>query len=219
MFTGLIQGLGQVTAIESRGGESRLRIAPQFKISEIQDGESIAVNGACLTVEAHGKDWFTAYASRETINLTNLGALKVGSKVNLERALAIGDRLGGHMVSGHIDCLAQVKRISTVGESFCFQIEFPSQWAAYIVPKGSVALDGISLTVNRCSDTELEVNIIPSTRKATTIFFWEAGYSINLETDLIGKYVARMIAPWQEKSSHKKDGSNINLDFLRKHGF
>lgn len=219
MFTGLVQGLGQVMAVESRAGQSRLRIAPEYSMPEIQKGESIAVNGACLTVETYAPDWFTAYASGETVNLTNLGKLKAGSKVNLERALALGDRLGGHMLSGHIDCLAQVKDMSRAGESFRFQIEFASKWAAYLVPKGSVALDGISLTINRCSNTDLEVNIIPATRQATTIFFWTPGYQINLETDIIGKYVARMLAPWQHKTEQEKKDPGISLEFLRKHGF
>lgn len=219
MFTGLVQGLGQIVAIDSRAGESRMRIRPLFSMSEIQDGESIAVNGVCLTVENHARDWFTAYASRETLELTNLSELKAGKNVNLERAVALGDRLGGHMVSGHIDCLAQVKNIRSAGESFCFQIEFDPEWALYIVPKGSVALDGISLTVNHCSNTDLEVNIIPSTRQTTTIFYWRPGYSINMETDIIGKYVARMLNPWQTKGQEKDKHFGISPEFLRKHGF
>lgn len=222
MFTGLVQGVGTIEAAEARGGETRFRIRARFDLREIVKGESIAVNGACLTVETFGQGWFTAYASRETLDVTNLGVLRTGSVVNLERALALGDRLGGHMVSGHVDCLAVVDSVSPAGESKEYRLSFPSELGQLVVPKGSVALDGISLTVNRCGSNWLSVNIIPATQNETTISRWASGYKANMETDIIGRYVQRMLGAYTgaaESSSGSGAASGLTEDFLRKHGF
>ena len=220
MFTGLVQGMGTIRGVESRGAETRLRISPNFSLTDYRPGESIAVNGVCLTMEQYGRDWFSAYASAETMGLTNLGKLTTGSTVNLERALALGDRLGGHLVSGHVDCTATVTSISPAGESKIFRLSFPAEFGPQIIAKGSVALDGISLTVNGCGPDFLEVNIIPATQAETTISKWKPGTRINMETDLIGKYVQNMLAPWQggEKTTERPT-SSMSLDFLHKHGF
>lgn len=215
MFTGLIQGPGRVLSVSGQGLETRLEIAPDFVMERIVRGESIAVNGACLTVETFTSDRFSVYASAETLKLTNLGRLKAGSKVNLERALALGDRLGGHLVSGHVDCLAQVGQTRQAGESRWFRLVFPEEFSALVVPKGSVTLDGISLTVNACDKGWLEVNIIPETWRNTTISQWRPGDEVNMETDLIGKYVQRMLGPWTEARSR----GGISEAFLREHGF
>jgi len=169
MFTGLIQGKGRVESVEMRGAETRLKVRALFDLAQIVLGESIAVNGACLTVETCGENWFTVYASAETLKHTSLGGLKTGGAVNLERALALGDRLGGHLVSGHVDCLATVQDIKPAGESRVYTLAFPAEFGALVVPKGSVALDGISLTVNDCGPEFLSVNIIPATQRETTI--------------------------------------------------
>jgi len=223
MFTGLVQGLGRVLSAEGRGGETRFRLEPRPAMANLALGESIAVNGVCLTVESFGGGMFTAYASAETLASSTLGALRQGDEVNLERALALGERLGGHLVSGHVDTVATVRAAAPTGESTVYRLEFPAEFGALIVPKGSVALDGISLTVNNCGLDFLEVNIIPATRRETTISRWSPGRRVNMETDLIGKYVQRMLAPWQGgPTAHGgQDARPRGLDeeFLRRHGF
>lgn len=219
MFTGLIQGIGLIETVEKRGDESRLRIAPQFDLPDVRIGESIAVNGACLTVETWNGRAYTAYASAETMQRTNLGKLRPGSRVNLERALAFGDRLGGHLVSGHVDCLAEVESVSPAGESKKYVLRFPAEYGPQVIEKGSVALDGISLTVNECGPDFLSVNIIPETQGQTTIKDWTPGRSVNMETDLIGKYVQRMIAPYARQEQGGDKPSRIDEEFLRRHGF
>ncbi len=218
MFTGLVLGKGRVEALDARGGESRLAIRPLFGLDQVVLGESIAVNGACLTVETWSGGAFTAYASAETLSRTNLGRLRAGSLVNLERALALGDRLGGHMVSGHVDCLAAVTEVRPAGQSTRYTLRFDPDLGALVVPKGSVALDGISLTVNECGPDYLSVNIIPVTQKETTIGQWSPGYEANMECDVIGKYVQRMLAP-HAQAAQGRAGSGITPDFLAKHGF
>jgi riboflavin synthase len=156
-------------------------------------GESIAVNGACLTVESFNSGCFTAYASAETLKCTNLAFLRQGDMVNLERALHLGDSLGGHLVSGHVDALSEVIKISSSGSSLALRLSFPAELSGQIVAKGSVALDGVSLTVNACGENFFDVNVIPATQSATTVSGWRAGRKVNLETDLIGKYVERIL--------------------------
>lgn len=221
MFTGLIQGLGRIVAVEARGGETRFRILPLFVLRDIVLGESIAVNGACLTVETASEGVFQVYASGETLSTTSLGALRPNHRVNLERALALGDRLGGHLVSGHVDCLATVVAIAPAGESRVYTLRFPPAFGPQVVAKGSVALDGVSLTVNACGDDFLSVNIIPATQRETTISEWTPGQSVNMETDLIGKYVQRMLAAWVGPAAGKTEAapSRISEAFLREHGF
>lgn len=218
MFTGLVQGVGQIEAVETRGAETRFRIRAAF-LGSVAAGESIAVNGACLTAEAPDTGRFACYASAETLSVTNLGRLRAGSRVNLERALALGGRLGGHLVSGHVDCLAEVKSVTPAGESKIYTLAFPTAFAAQVIPKGSVALDGISLTVNDCGGDFLAVNIIPATQRETTISAWNPGYLANMETDLIGKYVQRFLAPWAGKDAGAGTPGGMSEDFLRRHGF
>lgn len=216
MFTGLVLGMGETVKIQPGSGESRFCFRPLFPAPEWVRGESIAVNGACLTVEHFDRASFTAYASQETLSLTTLADLRRGDRVNLERALAMGDRLGGHLVSGHVDGVAVVESFSEAGSSRQFRIRLPEEFSPQVIPKGSIALDGISLTVNRCGPGFLEVNVIPETRAVTTVSLWKAGTRLNFETDLIGKYVAGMLAAWKG-SSPEKEG--LSMDFLREHGF
>ena len=180
MFTGIINGQGKLLAVESRGHETRFRIQALYDLADIILGESIAVNGTCLTVETSGPSLFSAYASAETMQRTALGLLKPGAKVNLERALAVGDRLGGHIVSGHVDCVAEILSVRREGESRRIRIGFPASFGAEVIGKGSVALDGISLTVNDCGPDFLEVNVIPETWRATTVAEWAPGTRINM---------------------------------------
>jgi riboflavin synthase len=216
MFTGLVQGMGRVEAVSARGREIRLTVRAEF-LGAVVQGESIAVNGACLTAEAPASGRFSAYASAETLSKTSLGGLKPGAAVNLERALALGDRLGGHLVSGHVDCLAEVVSVTPAGESKTFRLRFPREFGSQVVPKGSVALDGVSLTVNECGEDFLSVNIIPATQRETTIGQWTPGRAVNMETDLIGKYVLRMLGPWAEKAGIAAPG--LSAEFLRRNGF
>lgn len=218
MFTGLVLGTGTVRAAQARGGQSRLTLAPDFALADYRRGESIAVSGACLSVEEFGEGSFSVYASAETLAHTTLGALRPGSKVNLERALALGDRLGGHLVSGHVDCVARVESAALAGESKIFRLCFPADQGELVVAKGSVCLDGVSLTVNQCGPDWLSVNIIPETQAMTTISSWKSGTLVNMETDLLGKYVQRMLAAWRGGGAERKP-SGLTEDFLRRHGF
>lgn len=192
-------------------------IQPLFVLEDLADGESIAVNGVCLSVETHNARRFTAYASAETLSRTTLGTLAVKDQVNLERALALGDRLGGHLVSGHVDCLATVLDLRSVGQSLCCRLGFPAAYGSEVIPKGSVTLDGISLTVNDCGSDFLEINSIPDTQKRTAMRLWRPGAQVNMETDLIGKYVRRMLGPWQAGAVERN--SEISREFLLRNGF
>jgi riboflavin synthase len=160
---------------------------------------------------------FTAFASAETASCTNLGSLRAGSLVNMERAMQMGDRFGGHIVSGHVDTAARVESVTPVGGSRRIRMVFDPQWSAHIVPKGSVTLDGISLTVNACGAGWLEVNIIPETWRVTTVAEWRAGSPVNMETDIIGKYVQRLMKPYSEPE--EAPASRLTMDFLRQNGF
>lgn len=215
MFTGLIEGLGEVVSVQKLGADIRLSIRPDFAFNNPVLGESVAVNGTCLTVEKAQNSCLTFYASEETLSCSNISLLSAKKKVNLERALALGSRLGGHLVSGHIDTMGTVKSIQNIGQSRAITIEFSEEWAKYIIPKGSVALDGISLTVNACDFDFLTVNVIPETWKVTTIAAWTVEQKINIETDMIGKYILR--SQYIENNKPKK--STINEDFLRENGF
>lgn len=218
MFTGIINGQGEIQALRPSGAETRLTVQALYDLAHIQRGESIAVNGVCLTVETFGENRFTAYASAETMRRTNLGALRQGARVNLERALAMGERLGGHLVSGHVDCVAHVLSVEMAGQSRHVRLAFPAEHAPEVIPKGSVTLDGISLTINDCglagAQAWLEVNVIPETWDVTTARQWTADAAVNLETDVIGKYVRRMLTPWQARPQ-----SRVTEDFLKEHGF
>jgi len=204
-------GLGEVDGIAPGSAESRFTFRPLFPDPVWVKGESIAVNGVCLSVETFESRTFTAYASRETLHLSNLGSLRRGERVNLERALALGDRLGGHLVSGHVDGIAHIESIRDAGSSKIIRICFPTEFSAQIIPKGSVALDGVSLTINQCGSGFLEVNVIPETRQATTVGSWKTGQALNLETDMLGKYVERMLLAWKESPKE----SRLTMDFLR----
>lgn len=193
MFTGLIEGLGRIVRITPQGPDAVLVIAPPWPIGEAVLGESVAVNGACLTVTGASGQGFSLDVSAESLFRTTLGRLKPGAQVNLERALKLGERLGGHLVSGHIDCVGNVARIERVGGSTRITIGIPAEHLRYVVEKGSVAIDGISLTVNQVGPAGFDLNIIPHTLAATTLQLVKEGDSVNIETDLIGKYVARLL--------------------------
>lgn len=213
MFTGLIEGMGWVEAVTRQGPDAVLTVKAGFSLAESQIGDSIAVSGPCLTVTGLRGDTFDADVSAETLDKTNLGRLSPGQAVNLERALRLGDRLGGHLVSGHIDGLGRLVEKIDVGSSIRFRFELTPEMIRYVIPKGSIAIDGISLTVNQVSGNWFEVNIIPHTAKATTIGLKKPGEMINIETDLIGKYVERLVGPYTGKDK------GLTKDLLARSGF
>jgi len=195
VFTGIVQDVGQVRARENRGGDAHMVIAfERLKATDFRVGDSICVQGCCLTaVELLGDNAFTADVSRETLSLTTLGDLAVGSPVNLEPSLKAGDSLGGHLVSGHVDGLAEIVSISGDARSSRMKIAVPQHLARYIARKGSVAIDGVSLTVNEVEGNAFGVNIIPHTQTVTTLGRLKVGSRVNLEIDQVARYVERLL--------------------------
>ncbi|HRO13657.1 MAG TPA: riboflavin synthase [Paracoccus sp. (in: a-proteobacteria)] len=193
MFTGIITDIGRVTAVELRG-DMRARIACGYDMDKVDQGASIACDGICLTVVDKGPDWFEVDISAETLSRTNIGASgwSVGRQINLERALRVGDELGGHIVSGHVDGVARIEALVPEGDSLRVTLEAPAHLARFIAPKGSVALNGASLTVNEVEGNRFGVNLIPHTRAVTTWGQVRTGDAVNLEIDTLARYVARL---------------------------
>ncbi|MCD6319399.1 MAG: riboflavin synthase [Candidatus Desulfofervidaceae bacterium] len=213
MFTGLVEGKGTIVRIDKPGQEARFHIRPAFKMDDLKIGDSIAVNGACLTVIDIHNNVFSVELSSETLSRTTFSNVQPGKEVNLERALRFGDRLGGHLVTGHIDTTGVVTGRQEKGSHIVFSFSLPSNWMQYLVEKGSVAIDGVSLTVNQCLENGFSVNIIPHTAHVTTLGQLKVGDKVNVETDLIGKYVARLLSAWQDKQT------GLTEAFLKEHGF
>lgn len=213
MFTGLIEDLGTLLEIRRGGSIASVTVATSLPMQELALGESIAVNGACLTVTSFGGGRFSADVSPETLEKTSLGMLHHGTQVNLERALRLSDRLGGHLVSGHVDGLARLIERTRQGNSWFLAFRLEAPLARLLVPKGSVAIDGISLTVNEVFDESFSVMIIPHTLERTTLAGLQVGSQVNIETDLIGKYVARLLG------GGDRSNSGVTLDLLAKSGF
>lgn len=193
MFSGIISDLGTVRSL-SAAGDTRIEISTRFPMDEVAIGASIACSGACLTVVEKGSGWFAATVSAETMARTTLSAWKAGTRVNLERALRLGDEFGGHIVLGHVDGVARIIDRRPEGDSLRFSFEVPAELARAIAPKGSVALDGVSLTVNEVDGMEFGVNIIPHTLSHTVLGAAVPGTRMNLEIDLIARYVERLLA-------------------------
>jgi riboflavin synthase len=211
MFTGIIQATGNISALERRGGDVRLSVScGDMPFSTYEVGESIAVNGVCLTAVALREDGFDTDVSVETLDVTSLGGLGIGDQVNLEPSLALGDRLGGHLVSGHVDCLGTIKSRKEDARSIRFAIEIPAEFAAYVAKKGSVTVDGVSLTVNEVAATVFEVNIIPHTAEVTIMGDYAVGTRVNIEVDLLARYIERLL---------NKDNDGVSMEFLKEHGY
>jgi riboflavin synthase len=191
MFTGIITDIGTVRAI-AKAGDTRFEITTTYDLAGVDMGASIACNGCCLTVIAKGPDWFAIQASGETLSKTTLGQWNKGTRINLERALKLGDELGGHIVSGHVDGIGQIVAITPDGESRRFRIRVPLALARFIAAKGSVAIDGTSLTVNEVDGPDFGVNIIPHTQAVTTWGDMKVGQAVNIEIDMLARYVARL---------------------------
>ena len=217
MFTGLILGKGKVIEKRASGSGMVFSLDADFDLNDPEEGESIAVNGVCLTAMNINVRRFTVDVSPESLARTNLGKLSVGSKVNLERALRLSDRLGGHMVSGHVDAVSKVLERRPLGDFVQFTFGVPAGLAKYIIEKGSIAIDGTSLTVNSCDDKTFSIVIIPHTLEVTLLGTLREGDSVNIEVDLIGKYVEKMLQA--EPDNIDRSQGEINPEFLAKHGF
>jgi riboflavin synthase len=211
MFTGIIKARGTIGAIEPRGGDVRLTVRSNgLPWSDYELGESIAINGVCLTAVAFHEDGFDTDVSVETLNVTALGKLKVGSAVNIEPSISLGERLGGHLVSGHVDCTGTVTSRSADARSIRLVVDIPKEYARYVAKKGSVCMDGVSLTINDVSPGSFDVNIIPHTAEVTIIDGYTVGTVVNIEVDLLARYTERLLNP---------DGSGISMDLLKAHGY
>ena len=213
MFTGLVEGVGEIVGLTPMAEGLRISIKTSFPAGELLLGESVAVAGACLTVVAITLPGVSFEVSPETLARTTFPLKKVGERVNLERSLRLGDRLGGHLVTGHVDATALVRQLRSGPAYFQLQIELPEALSRFVIEKGSIAVDGVSLTVNSVKGNTFSVNIIPFTAKQTTLAALKVGDRVNLETDLIGKYVARMLG----KDAPKGEG--VTAELLARHGF
>lgn len=211
MFTGIIEAVGEVKGVRGSDKGISLQIPIPDSFDDIKIGDSISVNGVCLTANSIANGTFSADVSSETISKTTFGRIKTGERVNLERAMRLSDRLGGHIVSGHVDGIARLKEVRKEGESVRLSFSLDKELLRYVINKGSIAIDGISLTVNEVGDGGFAVNIIPHTAKNTTILDKKAGDEVNIEVDVIGKYVERLLGKGKE--------SKIDRSFLSEHGF
>jgi riboflavin synthase len=212
MFTGIIKAKGNISALERRGGDVRLTVtSPDLPWQDFDIGESIAVNGVCLTAVSLHADGFDTDVSTETLDVTALGDLGTGSIVNLEPSISLGERLGGHLVSGHVDCIGEIRSRTTDARSIRLDIEVPEAFGRYIAKKGSVCVDGVSLTVNAVSGPVFSVNIIPHTAEVTIIGDYADGSRVNIEVDLVARYLERLLTGG--------DDNGITKDFLRAHGY
>ena len=215
MFTGIVEELGTVKTLAVRGDSGELRVKAQKVLADVRLGDSIAVNGVCLTVTSFSAQEFVADVMPETLRKTDLLRLQGGDPVNLERALALGGRLGGHLVSGHIDGVGAIVEKRSEGNAVIFRISAPPEVLRFIIPKGSVAIDGISLTVADVTAETFSISVIPHTASLTTLGSKKEGDPVNLENDMIGKYVERLL------STHHTEGekADISMELLKSNGF
>jgi riboflavin synthase len=220
MFTGIIEGFGIIKEMHPTGQGRRLTLEAEFDLDQTKTGDSISVSGACLTVVAIDGRRFKADLSPETLEKTTFGNAKIGDRVNLERSLRLSDRLDGHLVSGHIDGLGIIKEKKQAGNAIMITFGVSEPLSRYMIKKGSVAVDGISLTINNCDRSGFGVSIIPHTAKLTTMGFKRIGDSVNIEADMIGKYVERFLTQRGGTENGKKTvTSSIDKQFLEKAGF
>lgn len=217
MFTGIVEELGTIRKIYKGTDSARLNIEAQVVLKDVKLGDSIAVNGICLTVVSFDNRFFEVDVMAETLRKTNLNDLKPGDRINLERALRVGDRLGGHIVSGHIDGVGVISRQNKEDIAILTEISAPREVMKYVVTKGSVAIDGISLTIVNCTDDAFVVSLIPHTAGLTTLGFKKPGDRVNLESDIIGRYVERLMGFRDGRESGQEQ--KLTLGFLAENGF
>lgn len=215
MFTGIVEEMGAVTSLEKSLAGTRMTILASTVMSDLKIGDSVSVNGTCLTVVTKGERDFTVEISPETLSITTLGHLGAGAPVNLERAMKLSERIGGHLVSGHVDGVGTIRNRHQDGNAIVMTIEAPAEVLRYCVSKGSITVDGISLTINEIADHSFNVAIIPHTATVTTLGLKQVNDVVNLESDLIGKYVERLL---QERSQLPKTTPVIDKDYLKKRG-
>ncbi|MGE5241838.1 MAG: riboflavin synthase [Bacteroidota bacterium] len=216
MFTGIIQAIGRIAVIESKGGDARLQIETgKLDMRDVRTGDSIAVAGVCLTAVEHSAGEFSADVSGETLARTTFGRLRAGDPVNLEKALTLATPLGGHLVSGHVDGVGTVASRRDDGRSVRFRFRAPDTLAKYIAEKGSICVDGVSLTVNAVQGAEFEVNLVPHTLQETTLDRLQNGSGVNLEVDILARYLERLMLGERAADS----SFSITREFLAKHGF
>ena len=216
MFTGIIEGVGTIRVFKKRGDWAELEVSCDFDLERSNVGDSIAVNGCCLTIISRLGKSFWAELSPETLSTTIFQNATMGDPVNLERALQWGQRLGGHLVQGHIDGVGKIKNIKVLDGGIAFHIEIPGNLSRYVIEKGSVAIDGVSLTVNECGQDRFWVTVVPHTKLKTTFSQLSIGDEVNLEVDMIGKYVEKLT--FLDSETYQK-GNIITKEFLKKHGF
>ena len=210
MFTGIVDDVGTIEAVRATSAGRELRVRSRY--AELVDGESIALDGACLTVREHGAGWFTVAAVTTTLDRTTIGEWTSGRRVNLERALRAGDRLGGHLVQGHVDAVATVRAVSQEGDARLVELALPSEVAEPVVPHGSIAVDGVSLTVNRIIAPEaLELSLIDYTLRHTTLGELAPGRRVHVEMDVVGKYVHQLLAPYLGAATLTADAATAAL--------
>lgn len=218
MFTGIIEATGTIKKIEPTQGDIRLTIeSNQLNFEDVKLGDSIASNGICLTVVAYGNNWYAVDVSRETLNKTALNKWQIGDTVNLEKAMLPTTRFGGHIVSGHVDTPAMITKIQSDSRSIYIEITLPAEFAKYTATKGSITVDGISLTSNSVTDNVVSLNIIPHTAQVTNIArHWQVGREVNIEVDVLARYLERLLLAEQHKPMPAKD---ISLELLAENGF
>ncbi|MGJ3494641.1 Riboflavin synthase [Piscirickettsia salmonis] len=223
MFTGLIAAVGRIESLLFQGEDARLAIAADcLDLGDVALGDSIAVNGVCLTVVVCNRTSFSVDISIESLNLTTLKDLKSGSLVNLEKALQLSSRLGGHLVSGHVDGVGEVVAIEPSGRSYCYRIKAPSDLLRYIAVKGSICIDGVSLTVNYIDNDTFELNVIPHTQNKTIITNYRVGFKVNLEVDLLARYLERLLncsGDSNKNNELQRNQKTIDESFLKQYGF
>ncbi len=217
MFTGIVEAVGEVVNAQQKSGDLRLRLrCPAMDWSDVALGDSIATNGVCLTVVELLSDGFWADVSRETLAYSTLLDLKAGDAVNLEKALTLNTRLGGHLMSGHVDGVGEVLSRHDDARSIRFRLKAPTALAKYIAHKGSICVDGVSLTVNAVHGSEFDLNIVPHSAERTIIAGYQVGQKVNLEVDVITRYLERLLAAQHDESA---EGSSLDQAFLAAHGF
>jgi riboflavin synthase len=215
VFTGMVAALGAIRRLTGRGGDALLEVGTALDLGDVRIGDSIAVNGACLSVTALGDGGFTADVSAETLSRTTLKTARTGSPVNLEKALRVGDRLGGHIVLGHVDGVGKIVEKTALSESIRFGFEIDPALSRYVAEKGSITVDGISLTVNRCEKKRFYVNVIPLTASGTTLGVKRMSDPVNIETDIIARYLEKLVY----EGRAPEGGAGIDTALLARYGF
>lgn len=218
MFTGIIEAVGKVQSVRQAGGDVRLSIdAAGLDMNDVKLGDSIATSGVCLTVVDFGAHWYAADVSLETISRTSLNSWKTGTRVNLEKALLPTTRLGGHLVSGHVDGLGEIMLARQDARSLYFEVKAPDALAKYMAEKGSITVDGISLTINHLNGALMSLNLVPHTATQTTINDWQVGSKVNLEIDVLARYLERLLMG--DKAAQSITKNTIDMSFLAENGF